>query len=145
MSRSVFFNDTATTEIYTLSLHDALPISAIQQGVLSVYETDGYQAIMQWIAAESGVGWRDSERATKAHRVMADHGRGMTFLVADGVLPSNEGRGYVLRRVIRRAVQQARAIGLADLWRIADVVTDQMSAWYPELGENRERVKEVLR
>jgi alanyl-tRNA synthetase len=119
--------------------------AAIQQDVISVYETDGYQGIMDWIQAESGVGWRDSERATKAHRIMADHGRGMTFLVADGVLPSNEGRGYVLRRVIRRAVQQAQAIGLADLWRIADVVADQMSYWYPELDENRDRIKDALR
>jgi alanyl-tRNA synthetase len=119
--------------------------AAIQQGVISVYETDGYQAIMDWIEAESGVGWQSSEKAAKAHRIMADHGRGMTFLVADGVLPSNEGRGYVLRRVIRRAVQQARAIGLNDLWRISDVVADQMSRWYPELDENRERVRETLR
>jgi alanyl-tRNA synthetase len=119
--------------------------AAIQQSVISVYETDGYQAIMDWIEAESGVGWQSSERATKAHRIMADHGRGMTFLVADGVLPSNEGRGYVLRRVIRRAVQQARAIGLADLWRISDIVADQMSQWYPELDENRERIRETLR
>jgi alanyl-tRNA synthetase len=119
--------------------------AAIQQDVISVYETDAYQAIMDWIEAESGVGWQSSERATKAHRIMADHGRGMTFLVADGVLPSNEGRGYVLRRVIRRAVQQARAIGLADLWRISDVVADQMSQWHPELDENRERIRETLR
>ena len=59
--------------------------------------------------AESGVAYGESERATKAHRILADHGRGMTFLAADGVTPSNEGRGYVMRRVIRRAVLQARA------------------------------------
>jgi alanyl-tRNA synthetase len=119
--------------------------ASIQQGVISVYETDGYQSIMDWIEAESGVAWQSSERATKAHRIIADHARGMTFLVADGVLPSNEGRGYVLRRVIRRAVQQARGIGLDDLWRIADVVADQMSPWYSELDDNRERVKEALK
>src|SRR5215211_394823 len=119
--------------------------AAILQDVISVYATDGYQAIMDWIEAGSGVAWQSSEKATKAHRIIADHGRGMTFLVADGVLPSNEGRGYVLRRVIRRAVQQARGIGLAELWRIADVVADQMSNSYPELDENRERVRETLR
>ena len=60
-----------------------------------------------WIAAESGVAYGDSRSATKAHRILADHGRGMTFLVGDGVTPSNEGRGYVLRRIIRRSAQQA--------------------------------------
>ena len=119
--------------------------AAIQQNVITVYETDGFQALMDWIEAESGVAWTSSEKATKAHRIMADHGRGMTFLVADGVLPSNEGRGYVLRRVIRRAVQQARGIGLTDFWRISDLVADQMAYWYPELEENRERIAETIR
>jgi alanyl-tRNA synthetase len=120
-------------------------LSAIVQDVRSVYETDGYQAIMDWVAKESGVAFGDSEAATKAHRVLADHGRGMTFLVGDGVTPSNEGRGYVLRRIIRRAVQQARTIGLDDLWRLSDVVVDQMGQWFPELPENREHIREVLR
>jgi alanyl-tRNA synthetase len=120
-------------------------LAAIMQDVRSVYETDGYQAIMAWIEQESGVAWDANEVATKAHRVLADHGRGMTFLVADGVTPTNEGRGYVLRRIIRRAVQQARKIGLEDLWRLSDVVVDQMSAWYPELEEHRGQIKEVLR
>jgi alanyl-tRNA synthetase len=119
--------------------------AAIQQDVITVYETDGYQAIMDWIEAESGVAWQSSEKATKAHRIIADHGRGMTFLVADGVTPSNEGRGYVLRRVIRRAVQQARGIGLSALWRISRVVAEQMSQWYPELEENREQIEQILR
>jgi alanyl-tRNA synthetase len=120
-------------------------LAAIMQGVRSVYETDGYQAIIGWIEAESGVAWDADEIATKAHRVLADHGRGMTFLVGDGVTPSNEGRGYVLRRVIRRAVQQARKIGLDDLWRLSDVVVEQMAPWYPELPENRSRIQDVLR
>jgi len=122
-------------------------LSAIVQDVpnRSVYETDGYQAIMAWVAEESGVAFGDSEAATKAHRVLADHGRGMTFLVGDGVTPSNEGRGYVLRRIIRRAVHQARTIGLDDLWRLGDVVVEQMGQWYPELPEHRERIRDVLR
>jgi alanyl-tRNA synthetase len=119
--------------------------AAILQDVISVYETDGYQSIMDWIAAESGVAFGESAKATKAHRILADHGRGMTFLVGDSVLPSNEGRGYVLRRIVRRAVQQARTIGLEDLWRITDVVAEQMGPWYPELVENRERIQEIVR
>ena len=100
---------------------------------------------MNWIAAESGVAYGDSEAATKAHRILADHGRGMTFLVGDGVTPSNEGRGYVLRRIIRRAVQQARTIGLSDLWRITDVVVEQMGQSYPELAENRQLISETVK
>jgi alanyl-tRNA synthetase len=119
--------------------------ASILQDVISVYETDGYQKIMDWIESESGVAWTSSDRAAKAHRIIADHGRGMTFLVADGVTPSNEGRGYVLRRVIRRAVQQARAIGLAELWRISGVVTEQLSYWYPELEQSADRIREVLK
>ncbi|HEU5264070.1 MAG TPA: alanine--tRNA ligase-related protein, partial [Gaiellaceae bacterium] len=120
-------------------------LAAIMQGVRSVYETDGYQAIMAWIEAESGVAWSASETATKAHRVLADHGRGMTFLVGDGVTPSNEGRGYVLRRIIRRAVQHARSIGLEDLWPLANVVVEQMGPWYPELQADPSRIQDVLR
>src|SRR5207247_8950594 len=109
------------------------------------YETDGYQAIMFWIAEESGVAYGESEKATKAHRILADHGRGMTFLAADGVLPSNEGRGYVLRRIIRRAVQQARVVGLQELWPVTGVVVDQMSRWYPELTETSHSIQEAIR
>ncbi|MEX0673849.1 MAG: alanine--tRNA ligase, partial [Gaiellaceae bacterium] len=119
--------------------------SAVLQGVRSVYETDAYQTIMDWIAGETGTRFGENEQATKAHRILADHGRGMTFLVGDGVVPSNEGRGYVLRRIIRRAVQQARTIGLDDLWRLTDVVVEQMGPAYPELSEHRSRIQDVIR
>ena len=119
--------------------------AAIVQDVRSVYETDAYQAIMAWVAEQSGVAFGESERATKAHRVLADHGRGMTFLVGDGVTPSNEGRGYVLRRIIRRAVQQARSIGLDELYRVTDVVAEQMADAYPELAAERDRIRDTVR
>jgi alanyl-tRNA synthetase len=120
--------------------------ASILQNVISVYETDGYQAIMRWIAEESGVGYGDSPSATKAHRILADHGRGMTFLAADGVKPSNEGRGYVMRRIIRRAVQQAGRVGLKPpyLARLADVVIEHMNESYPELAENRTEIHRIL-
>ncbi len=120
--------------------------AAALQGVISVYETDGYQSIMRWIAEESGIAYGESEAATKAHRILADHGRSMTFLAADGVTPSNEGRGYVLRRIIRRAVQQAGRIGLEApfLARLGDVVIERMGHAYPELGEHRRHVHEIL-
>jgi alanyl-tRNA synthetase len=118
----------------------------IIQDVPSVYDTDGYQTIMQWIARESGVAYGDSPDATKAHRVLADHGRGMTFLVGDGVTPSNEGRGYVLRRVIRRAAQHGLRIGMEApfLPGLAEAVIEQMASAYPELTEHRREITQVL-
>ena len=119
--------------------------AAILQNVRTVYDTDGYQRIMDWIASESGVAYGDSAAATKAHRILADHGRGMTFLVSDGVTPSNEGRGYVLRRIVRRAIQQAQRIGLHDVHRLSGVVAEQMSEAYPELGEHHDEIDRALR
>jgi alanyl-tRNA synthetase len=118
----------------------------ILQGVDSVYDTDGYQQIMAWLAAESGVGYGESDGATKAHRILADHGRGMTFLAADGVSPSNEGRGYVMRRIIRRAVQQAGRIGLEPpfLEGLATHVIAQVEDAYPELREREDEIRRVL-
>ncbi|HZS25008.1 MAG TPA: alanine--tRNA ligase [Gaiellaceae bacterium] len=118
----------------------------IVQQVASVYDTDGYQTIMRWIADRSGVAYGDSPDATKAHRVLADHGRGMTFIVSEGVTPSNEGRGYVLRRLIRRAAQHGLRIGmeapfLADL---ADAVIEQMGDAYPELRTHAGEIRTVL-
>ena len=120
--------------------------AAILQDVMTVYETDGYQAIMRWIADESGLAYGDTPEATKAHRILADHGRGMTFLAADGVAPSNEGRGYVMRRIVRRAVQQAGRVGLEPpyLARLADVVIEQMREGYPELEEHRADIHRIL-
>jgi alanyl-tRNA synthetase len=120
--------------------------AAILQDVMTVYETDVYQAIMRWIAEESGVAYGDSPEATKAHRVLADHGRGMTFLAADGIAPSNEGRGYVMRRIIRRAVQQGDRVGLEApyLAQLSDVVIEQMKDGYPELEEHRDEIHRIL-
>jgi len=115
------------------------------QGVDSIFDTDGYREIMEWVAAESGVRYGDSPQATKAHRVLADHGRAMTFLIADGVTPSNEGRGYIVRRLIRRAVQHGHRIGLADVWRLPGVVVRQMEAAYPELREHAGEVERLVR
>jgi len=120
--------------------------AAVLQNVMTVYETDVYQAIMGWIAEQSGRAYGDSPEATKAHRVLADHGRGMTFLAADGIAPSNEGRGYVMRRIIRRAVQQGARVGLEPpyLSRLSDVVIERMSDGYPELQEHRDEIHRIL-
>jgi alanyl-tRNA synthetase len=115
------------------------------QGKDSIFDADGYQEIMEWVAAESGVAYGDSEQATKAHRVLADHGRAMTFLIAEGIIPSNEGRGYIVRRLIRRAVQQGRRIGLQDVYRLPGVVLGQMASAYPELKEHADEIERVVR
>jgi alanyl-tRNA synthetase len=115
------------------------------QGVESVFDTDGYQRIMDWVAEESGVAYGDSPQATKAHRVLADHGRAVTFLIADGVTPSNEARGYVARRLIRRAVQQAQRIGLECVFRLPAVVVEQMEPAYPELRDHAEEIERIVK
>ena len=120
--------------------------TALLQDVYSVYEIDSFQEIMGWVAEESGSGYGESELATKAHRVLADHGRGMVFLAAEGVKPGNLGRSYILRRVIRRAVQHGSRIGLEApfLARLAEVVIAQMGGVYPELREHADEIKAVL-
>ncbi len=121
-------------------------MARIVQNVPSVYDTDGYQQIMGWIAQSSGVAYGDSVDATKAHRVLADHGRGMTFLVGEGITPSNEGRGYVLRRVVRRAIQHGLRIGMEApfIAGLSHTVIDQMAGAYPELAEHRDQIGRVL-
>ena len=111
-----------------------------------MYDTDGFQKIMSWVEAESGVAYGDSPDATKAHRVLADHGRAMAFIVAEGVAPSNEGRGYVLRRIIRRAVQHGLRIGMRSpfLAGLSDTVIEQMGGMYPEVQQHREEIHRVL-
>ena len=111
----------------------------------SIFDTDGFRLIMDWIEAESGVHYGASPEATKAHRVLSDHGRGMTFLVAEGITPSNEGRGYVLRRLIRRSVVQARRIGLPAVHLLPRVVVEQVGPWYPEVVENADEIERVVR
>ena len=120
--------------------------AAILQDVYSVFEIDSFQEIMDWVAEVSGSHYGESELATKAHLVLADHGRGMVFLAADGVKPGNLGRSYILRRVIRRAVQHGSRIGLEApfLARLAEVVIAQMGGDYPELREHADEIKAVL-
>jgi alanyl-tRNA synthetase len=119
--------------------------ACVIQGVGSVFDTDGFRLIMDWVAAESGVAYGESPVATKAHRVLADHGRAMSFLIADGVTPSNEGRGYICRRIIRRAVQHGQRIGLERVYRLGAVVVEQMGDAYPELKEHAAEIERVVR
>ncbi|MBV8079100.1 MAG: alanine--tRNA ligase [Actinobacteria bacterium] len=119
--------------------------ACVLQGVSSNYDTDGFRLIMDWIEEHADVPYRDSEASTKAYRVLADHGRAVTFLIADGVVPSNEGRGYICRRLLRRAVQHGQRVGLDGLHRLPAVVIEQMGAAYPELTEHAEEIERVVR
>jgi alanyl-tRNA synthetase len=119
--------------------------ACVLQRVDSVFDTDGFRQIMEWIEAESGVGYRASEVSLRAHRVLADHGRAASFLIAEGVDPSNEGRGYVCRRLLRRAIHQANRIGLDGSHRLSRIVVSQMGDAYPVLARHADRIEEVWR
>ncbi len=119
--------------------------ACVLQDVDSNFDTDGFREIMDWVERESGVAYRDSELATRAHRVLADHGRAVTFLIAEGIEPSNEGRGYICRRLLRRAIYQAKRIGLERIYRLPAVVTHQLGDAYPILREHEADVERIVR
>jgi alanyl-tRNA synthetase len=115
------------------------------QKVRTNVETDLFQSIIKQIAGLAGVPYHKDGQADISYQVIADHLRAMTFLIADGVLPSNEGRGYVLRRIIRRASRYARLIGIDKpiLFKLTGAVVDAMREAYPELADSREHVAKV--
>src|SRR5436305_715848 len=119
--------------------------ACVLQDVSSVFDTDGFQLIMQWVERESGVAYRDSDVSQRAHRVLADHGRAVSFLIAEGVEPSNEGRGYICRRLLRRAIYQAKRIGLEGVHRLPAVVIEQMGDAYPALREHAADIERIVR
>jgi alanyl-tRNA synthetase len=121
-------------------------MAAILQDKASVFETDQFAPLIELGEQLSGRRFGEDRDTDRALCILADHTRGMTFLVADGVVPSNEERGYVLRRIMRRAIQQGRALGMDPgfLPRFAERVRELMGAAYPELGEQRESIQKWL-
>ena len=117
-------------------------MAAILQDKRSVFETDQFEPLIELGEELSGRRYGEDFQTDRALRILADHSRAMTFLTADGVVPSNEDRGYVLRRVMRRAVQQGRTLQLDPgfLTRYSVVVRETMGASYPELGEHAEAI-----
>ncbi|MBK5219508.1 MAG: alanine--tRNA ligase [Thermoleophilia bacterium] len=117
-------------------------MAAILQDVPSVYETDHVRPLIDLAEQLSGHGYEEGERVTRAMRIVADHARGATFLLADGVVPSNEDRGYILRRIMRRAIQQGNSLGLESPWlgRFAERTIELMGDAYPELVAERETI-----
>jgi alanyl-tRNA synthetase len=121
-------------------------LAAIMQGKESVFETDQFWPLIELGQDLSGKRYGEHRETDRAMRILADHSRAMTFLIADGVVPSNEERGYVLRRVMRRAIQQGRALGLEPgfLTRYSETVRDLMGSAYPELHEQRTAIEKWL-
>ncbi len=120
-------------------------ISAVMQGTHDNYQTDLFRALIA-ASAEASNTEPDGEHGV-SHRVIADHLRASCFLIADGVLPSNEGRGYVLRRIMRRAMRHAHLIGASEplLWRLVPALTVQMGEAYPELNRAQALITETLK
>ncbi|MCB5176568.1 alanine--tRNA ligase [Microvirga lenta] len=120
-------------------------MSAILQGVHSNYDTDLFRTLIEAVAHATGVAPEGDRKAS--HRVIADHLRASSFLVADGVLPSNEGRGYVLRRIMRRAMRHAQLLGARDplMYRLVPALVREMGQAYPELIRAEALITETLR
>ena len=121
-------------------------IALVIQGKESVFDTDLFRPIIDTFASLAGVTYGHDAKADASLRVIADHGRALVFLAADGVLPSNEGRGYIFRRVLRRAVRHGKLLGLDKpfLAEAADTVIDLLKGHYTELGLRRDRIVEIL-
>jgi alanyl-tRNA synthetase len=119
-------------------------IATVLQGVHNVFETDTFRALIE--ASEDLAGAKAEGEALASHRVIADHLRSTSFLIADGVLPSNEGRGYVLRRIMRRAMRHAHLLGASDplMHRLVPALVSEMGQAYPELGRAQPLIEETL-
>jgi alanyl-tRNA synthetase len=114
-------------------------MAAILQDVPSVFEVDHVRPLIDLAEELSGRRYHESAEVTRAMRIVADHSRGAAFLIADGVVPSNEDRGYILRRIMRRAIQQGNSLGLEAPWlgRFAERTIELMGETYPELDAER--------
>jgi len=122
-------------------------LAAVAQGVYSNYDTDLFTPLLAAIAKRAGTEYGKKEQADRSMRVVADHLRAITFLMADGILPSNEGRGYVLRRILRRAARHGRLLGIVEpfLHELTAVVVQQMGGAYSELRSAAGTVAEATR
>jgi len=137
--------DGALTELPMRNIDTGMGLdrmAAILQDVPSVFETDLMRPLIDLAEELSGRSYGEGGAVTRAMRIVADHSRGAAFLIADGVVPSNEDRGYILRRIMRRAIQQGRTLGLDAPWlgHFAERTIEIMGGTYPELAVNRETI-----
>lgn len=121
-------------------------LACIMQGVDNIFEVDTVQNIMKKISEIAGVAYHEDEKKDVSLRVITDHVRSSTFMIGDGVIPSNNGRGYVLRRLIRRACRHGRLLGINEpfLWKVCKTVINENKTAYPELADKEELITKVI-
>lgn len=121
-------------------------LACIMQGVDNIFEVDTVQNIMKEISKIAGVKYHDDEKKDVSLRVITDHVRSSTFMIGDGVIPSNNGRGYVLRRLIRRACRHGRLLGVNEpfIYKVCKTVIEENKTAYPELSDKEELITKVI-
>ena len=122
-------------------------ITMVCQGVASTFETDLLKPILDKVSEMSGVPYKKSEKTDISLRIITDHARCVTFLISDGVIPGNEGRSYVLRMILRRALRHGKILGmeLPFLFKLVDTVVELYGQAYPDLVKNQAKIKDVIR
>ncbi len=122
-------------------------LAAVAQGVYSNYDSDVFTPLLSAVSIRAGVRYGEKDTTDRSMRVVADHLRAITFLMADGVLPSNEGRGYVLRRILRRAARHGRLLGIVEpfLYELTAAVVNQMAGAYSEVRGAAATIAEATR
>lgn len=122
-------------------------ITMVCQGVASTFETDLLRPILDKVSEMSGVPYKKSEKTDISLRIITDHARCVSFLISDGVIPGNEGRSYVLRMILRRALRHGKILGmeLPFLYKLVDVVVDNYGAAYPDLVKNKAKIIDVIK
>ncbi len=122
-------------------------ITMVCQGVASTFETDLLRPIMDKVSEMSGVPYKQSEKTDISLRIITDHARCVTFLISDGVIPGNEGRSYVLRMILRRALRHGKILGmeLPFLYKLVDVVVENYGEAYPELVKNKAKIIDTIK
>ena len=122
-------------------------ITMVCQGVASTFETDLLKPIMDEVSKMSGVPYKKSEKTDISLRIITDHARCVTFLISDGVIPGNEGRSYVLRMILRRALRHGKMLGLElpFLYKLVDVVVENYGEAYPDLVKNKAKIMDTIK
>ncbi len=122
-------------------------IAAIMQGVDNLFEVDTIRNVMKHISSIAGVEYKKDEKSDVSLRVITDHIRGTTFMICDGVIPSNEGRGYVLRRLIRRAARHGKLLGIKEpfLYKVVSTVVKESASGYPELVDKQSYIERIVK